>query len=87
MKEMIKQSIDAYVAGDVEKAYKVCKMDDNVDAIYKKVFNELLILMISDSKVINQATQFLFVCKFLERIADHTTNICDGSYIWLLVNR
>jgi phosphate transport system protein len=79
VKEMIHLSIDAYVRGDVEKAYDTCKMDDKVDAIYRQVFSELLVLMMGDSTTIKQATQFLFVCKFLERVADHATNICEHT--------
>lgn len=79
VKEMIKQALDAYVEGNVEKAYAVCKMDDSVDALYKQVFSELLGLMAKDSSTVNQATQFLFVCKFLERVADHVTNICEWT--------
>jgi phosphate transport system protein len=79
VKEMIKSSLDAYVIGSVEKAYATCKMDDEIDAIYKRVFTELLTLMAEDSTTIKQATQFLFVCKFLERVADHTTNICEWT--------
>jgi phosphate transport system protein len=79
VKEMIKLSLDAYVEGDVEKAYVTCKMDDSVDAIYRQVFSELLVLMMGDTTTIKQATQFLFVCKFLERVADHTTNICEST--------
>lgn len=76
---MIKDSLDAYVAGDVEKAYEVCKRDDLVDDIYKEVFTELLQLMFKNQDTVNQATQFLFICKWLERIADHTTNICEWT--------
>ncbi|MCB2288216.1 phosphate signaling complex protein PhoU [Clostridium sp. CS001] len=76
---MIRDSLDAYVAGDVTKAYEVCKRDDKVDIIYKEVFRELLKLMIEKPSTVNQATQFLFICKFLERIADHTTNICEWT--------
>lgn len=78
-KEMIRLSLDAYVDGNVEKAYSTCKMDDKVDDLYKEVFNELLIIMAADATKAAQASQFLFVCKFLERIADHTTNICEGT--------
>ncbi|MBZ9635543.1 phosphate signaling complex protein PhoU [Clostridium sp. FP1] len=76
---MIKDSLDAYVAGDVEKAYEVCKRDDQVDDIYKEVFAELLQLMFKNQETVTQATQFLFICKWLERIADHTTNICEWT--------
>ena len=79
VQEMIKGSLDAYVEGNVEKAYEVCKRDDEVDGIYKQVFSELLIKMIDNPKLIRQASQFLFVCKYLERIADHATNICEWT--------
>jgi phosphate transport system protein len=86
VKEMIKLSLDAYVDANVEKAYEICKMDDEIDAIYRQVFSELLVIMMADSSTIKQATQFLFVCKFLERIADHTTNICEWT-IYLVTGK
>ena len=77
--KMLKLSLDAYVEGNVERAYSTCKMDDEIDDIYKQVFAELLEIMKGDSTTVKQASQFLFVCKFLERIADHTTNICEWT--------
>lgn len=79
VQDMIKKSLDAYITGDVDKAYETCKMDDEIDAIYRQVFSELLVYMTKDKSNIAQATQFLFVCKFLERVADHTTNICEWT--------
>jgi phosphate transport system protein len=76
---MIKDSLDAYVEGDVEKAYEVGRRDDEVDSIYYEVFSELLQLMAKNPSTVAQATQFLFICKFLERIADHATNICEWT--------
>lgn len=76
---MIKDSLDAYVKLDTKSSELICKRDDEIDSIYKQVFRELLIIMMEDPKTINQATQFLFVCKFLERIADHVTNICEWT--------
>ncbi|MEK6265574.1 MAG: phosphate signaling complex protein PhoU [Clostridium sp.] len=78
-KEMIKRSIDAYIEADIEKAYSTCKMDDEMDTLYKEVLNELLLLMSEDATTVNQSSQLLFVCKFLERVADHTTNICEWT--------
>jgi phosphate transport system protein len=78
-KKMLMLSLDAYVDGNVKKAYSTCKMDDEVDDIYRQVFGELLVIMKDDSEKVKQASQFLFVCKFLERIADHTTNICEWT--------
>lgn len=78
VQQMIKLSIDAYIAGDVEAAYEICLKDDEVDAYYKKIFNELLDHMKSNENL-NQVSQLLFVCKYLERVADHTTNICEWT--------
>ncbi|OGO78042.1 MAG: phosphate transport system regulatory protein PhoU [Clostridiales bacterium GWB2_37_7] len=74
---MVKESIDAYVKQDADKAKVVAQMDDEVDAIHKQIFRELLLIMMEDPKKINQATSFLFVSKSLERIGDYVTNICE----------
>lgn len=76
---MIKDSLEVYITRDANRARKVSKMDDEVDKLYKSIFDELLIIMRNDPTTINQASQFLFVCKFLERMADHTTNICEWT--------
>ncbi|WP_315118080.1 phosphate signaling complex protein PhoU [uncultured Clostridium sp.] len=78
-KEMIKEALDAYVEGNVEKSYLICKKDDEIDKIYRNVFNEMIPIMTKDNSTISQATHFLFVCKYLERIADHVTNICEWT--------
>jgi phosphate transport system protein len=74
---MIKESIDAYVNQDADKAKEVAKIDDEVDALHKQIFRELLLIMLEDPKKISQATNFLFVSKSLERIGDYVTNICE----------
>lgn len=74
---MVKDSIDAYVKQDVDKAREVSKRDDEVDALHSQIFRELLILMMEDPKKINQSTYFLFVSQSIERVADHVTNICE----------
>ena len=76
---MIRKSLDAYVTEDVDAAYKACKMDDEIDELYKNIFNELLTIASRDLKNVNQITQLLFVCKYLERVADHATNICEWT--------
>jgi phosphate uptake regulator, PhoU len=79
VQNIIREALNAYVEADSEKAYKVCKMDDEVDAIYKRVFTELMVLMTKKPEQTNQAAQFLFVCKYLERVADHATNLCESA--------
>lgn len=79
VQDMISGSLDAYINRDMDMADKVCRRDDEVDALYRQVFNDLLLLMEKDPSKITQASQFLFVSKFLERAADHVTNICEWT--------
>lgn len=74
---MIKLAIEAYVKGDEKAAYEICDMDDRVDEIYQGMFEIVLKKMGKDESMINQGTQILFASKYLERIGDHVTNICE----------
>ncbi|MGB9662101.1 MAG: phosphate signaling complex protein PhoU [Moorellaceae bacterium] len=76
---MVKQALDAYVHGDVSLAYEVAKADDQVDHLHNQIFRELLVFMMEDPKTITQATYLLFVSRYLERIADHATNIAEEA--------
>lgn len=80
---MIKLSIEAYVNGDEKAAYEICRMDDRVDAIYQGMFSIVLKKMGNESEMINQGTQILFASKYLERIGDHVTNICE----WIIFSK
>lgn len=77
LKVMIKKSIDAFIYGDAEEALEICKLDDEVDNIYRSLFTEVLKDMAKDEDMINKGTQILFVSKYLERVGDHVTNICE----------
>ncbi|MFA5385813.1 MAG: phosphate signaling complex protein PhoU [Eubacteriales bacterium] len=72
---MIKDGLDAYVHSDIEKASAMCALDDDVDFIFAQVFRELINCMMENPEVVMQSTYLLHVCRYLERIADHATNI------------
>ncbi|KEH97697.1 PhoU family transcriptional regulator [Clostridium botulinum C/D str. BKT12695] len=74
---MIKDVLNAYVNRDLQKAYEIAKRDDILDELYMNVFKETLKKMTKDNSMIQQGTRFLFVFKYLERIGDHVTNICE----------
>ncbi|HAK59927.1 MAG TPA: phosphate transport system regulatory protein PhoU [Nitrospiraceae bacterium] len=74
---MMKQSLDAFVTGDPDLAMKVCQEDDFVDNLNYQIFNELLLYMIQDPKNISRAVRITYIAKYLERIADHATNIAE----------
>lgn len=77
LRKMIKKSIEAFVAGDVDAAYEICKMDDEVDILYRGLFGDMLKKMAKDETIINKGAQILFASKYLERVGDHVTNICE----------
>lgn len=75
--KMLADSLEAYMKMDIALAEKVCLADNEVDDLYQQVFRELLTYMMEDPRTIGQATQLIFVGRYLERIADHATNIAE----------
>src|SRR5512143_2144455 len=75
--EMLKAALDAFVNGDDELAYRTILRDDTVDQLKDQVFRELLTFMMADPTTIPRAMDLILVSRHLERIADHTTNICE----------
>lgn len=76
--KMVKDGLDAYVHSDPEKAREMCEADDEVDHIYHQTFKHLVSFMKRDPDTIGQATYLMFVARYLERIADHATNIGEA---------
>jgi len=74
---MVKESLDAFVARDTQLARQVCGEDDAVDALKEQIFRELLTFMMEDPKTIPRAIRLILVSRFLERVADHATNIAE----------
>jgi len=74
---MVKESLDAFVARDTELARRVCGADDSVDAFKEQIFRELLTFMMEDPKTIPRAIRLILISRFLERVADHATNIAE----------
>ncbi|HKL75423.1 MAG TPA: phosphate signaling complex protein PhoU [Halanaerobiales bacterium] len=73
----LRESLDAFINLDVEKAKEIAKEDDEVDVLDEQILRELLTFMIEDPSKIEQATSLIFVSRFLERIGDHSTNVCE----------
>jgi phosphate transport system protein len=74
---MVKESLDAFVARDTELARRVCAADAEVDALKEQLFRELLTFMMQDARTIARAIRLILVSRFLERVADHATNIAE----------
>ena len=74
---MVKDALDAFVNGDADLAYKVCRDDDLVDTLNEQIQRELLTFMIEDATTITRALKITHISKCLERIADHATNVAE----------
>jgi phosphate transport system protein len=74
---MVKESLDAFVNRDPVLARKVCADDDFVDQLTEQLFRELLSFMIESPQTITRAIRLTFVGKYIERIADHATNVAE----------
>jgi phosphate transport system protein len=75
--KMLRDSLDAFVNKDSKLAKDVCRRDDEVDNLNKKIFMEFLRSVSQDEKTIERAVDLILIAKNLERIADHSTNICE----------
>jgi phosphate transport system protein len=73
--EMVKVSLDSLVNKDPVAAKKVCERDDEVDNLNDQIIRELISYMLEDRANIKRALDLILVSRYLERIADHATNI------------
>lgn len=74
---MLRNAKRSFIDGNVSLAYEVGEEDELIDNLYKDIYSEILIMIHENSHYINQGTKLLFIGRYLERIADHITNICE----------
>ena len=74
---MVKESLDAFVRYDEDLALKVCEDDQFVDELNVQIQRELLTFMMEDPATISRALKLIYISKYLERIADHATNVAE----------
>jgi phosphate transport system protein len=74
---MARDAIDAFVHGDDQKAQRVIDRDVEIDDLYHEIFADVLGLMSNDKCLIARGIHVQSVAKWLERMADHATNIAE----------
>lgn len=77
---MLMQVIDAFVEEDVAKAKEIADLDDQVDELYGQVLTQLMLVGSEDPSKISQITQLAFIGRYMERSADHATNIAEQLF-------
>jgi len=75
--DMLRLSLDAFVAQDSRLAREVCGQDDVVDALNREIIDELLELMKRSPDLVEPALQLFSASRHVERVADHATNIAE----------
>jgi phosphate transport system protein len=76
VRQQVREGIQAFVDVNIHAAREICQRDDEIDHLYRAMFNELLACMQHPENV-PQATSLLFVAHDMERIGDRVTNICE----------
>jgi phosphate transport system protein len=74
---MVHDSITAYVNHDPESAKKVARRDDEIDRMHKELYQELIAIVKQNPEVAEKGTSLIFLNRFLERLGDHVTNMCE----------
>ncbi|MEP7037324.1 MAG: phosphate signaling complex protein PhoU [Acidobacteriota bacterium] len=75
--EMLRTALDAFTTEDSALSREIIKQDKKIDASYKRVFDELIEIMIDNPTATASAAQLLFVAKHIERIGDYVKDICE----------
>ncbi|SDW95899.1 phosphate uptake regulator, PhoU [Marininema mesophilum] len=75
--KMVHDGINSYIDGNEELAKAMARQDDEVDQMYERIVKELLERMINEQQFTEVSLRLCFVARYLERIADHATNIAE----------
>ncbi len=81
-KDMVKDSVKAYVSKNIELATQVCDRDEDVDRLFYEEVDTFRKMMAENPALIRPATEYMFIAKYFERVGDHTTNIAE----WAIFN-
>jgi phosphate transport system protein len=81
--EMVRKSLQSFIEADPELARAVLTMDDAVDTMNRAAYKSLTKVMEEQSHIAPQALNALMICRALERVADHATNIAEDVIFWV----
>ena len=81
--EMVRKTLQSFIEADAEMARSILTMDDAVDAMNRSAYKALTKVMEEQSHLAPQALNALMICRSLERVADHATNIAEDVIFWV----
>ena len=77
VKNMLSDTIRAFVEYDTKLSATVIERDNIIDDLFEKTTDMLTEIMESDSARIKECVCYIFINKYIERMADHVTNIAE----------
>jgi phosphate transport system protein len=77
---MIRESLESFVRQDAELARKVLADDDEIDSFHRRIFESMIATMRAEPDRVEACLLMISVSRYLERIADHATNIAEDAY-------
>jgi phosphate transport system protein len=80
--EMLRDSVQAFANRDSGMAIETAKKDNILDYLYQQIYKELIEYVMEDPRCIHQMIAFVLVARYLERVGDHITNLCE----WIVYN-
>lgn len=80
---MVRRALQAFIDEDAEMAASVHAMDDEVDDLNWAAYRTILARIREDVGVTEQALNLLIICRSLERVGDHATNIAEDVIFWV----
>ena len=75
--QMLRDALDAFVEGDVTRASQIRMRDNAVDTLYGDILQTMTTFMAAHPEEVLPAVRVIKVAKYIERIADHATNIAE----------
>ena len=76
-RSMLRESLDAFIERNEQKARIIAGRDEEVDHLYRAIFDELVEIMAEKPESVERATYLLWCAHNLERIGDRVTNIAE----------
>ncbi len=77
--DIIHTGIESFINRDPDAAYQAALKDREIDDMHLQVVRELIFIMLTDNKKIDQALSLMFTSRFIERLGDHAKNICEWA--------
>ncbi len=75
--DLVAGIVRALVDVDQDEARRVAALDDEVDDLYHRIFDDVLVLMREDPANVDAGARILFASHYLERIGDRVTNVAE----------